>query len=329
MTFFQPHKGDTLPDTLMSFMVFPTEDDCRKWMDKNLEDPETWTVEKYKNTDIEDAVLLNGNGEFLYEMVDDARFSPLAQEVIKRKVDEIHNGEGKLPVELIPSLDILHTAVKNYVLRNQGKKGFICLEDNNPDGIARDTINCFVWLGGEYGNKEFKIHGIRVVNDNIQIIYDNDATPYDTKITYTPQDFCSPEADWKFLNDGEVLYHQALIDIAQSIHNFVEPAKADANRSLSHATMRPQDLIPVFMEKLYKLNINRWMDLVCENHDLCLALKAFDDKNPWFESEEASRLLNEDIFDALNECTPEGCYFGSHPGDASDYGFWPDQENID
>lgn len=72
MTFFQPRKGDTLPDPLMPFMVFPTEDECRKWMDKNLEDPETWTVEQYKNTDIEDAVLLNGNGEFIYEMVDGA-----------------------------------------------------------------------------------------------------------------------------------------------------------------------------------------------------------------------------------------------------------------
>lgn len=72
MTFFQPRKGDTLPDPLMSFMVFPTENDCRKWIDQNLEDPETWTIEQYKNTDIEDAVLLNGDGEFLYEMVDGA-----------------------------------------------------------------------------------------------------------------------------------------------------------------------------------------------------------------------------------------------------------------
>lgn len=72
MTFFQPRKEDTLPDPLMSFMVFPTEDDCRKWMDQNLEDPESWTVEQYRNTDIEDAVLLNGDGEFIYEMVDGA-----------------------------------------------------------------------------------------------------------------------------------------------------------------------------------------------------------------------------------------------------------------
>lgn len=72
MTFFQPRKGDTLPDPLMPFMVFPTEDDCRKWMNENLEDPETWTVEQFKNTDIENAVLLNGDGEFLYETVDGA-----------------------------------------------------------------------------------------------------------------------------------------------------------------------------------------------------------------------------------------------------------------
>ena len=290
-----------------------------------------WTVDAWTNPDPTDdesgaviAVIHDTTGQVYYT---DTRaiYSPLAQEAIKQKVDEIHNGEGELPYKLVPSLDILHNAVKNYVLAHQGKKGFICLEDNNPDEIARDTITCFVWIDGEYGNQEFKIHGIRVVNDCIQIIYDNDPTPYDKKITYAPQDFCSPEADWKYLNDGEVLYDQALIDIAQSIHTYVEPAKADANCSLSHATMRPQDLIPVFMEKLYELNINRWMDLVCENHDLCLALAAFDDKNPWFESEEAVRLLNEDICDALDECAPDGYHFGSHPGDGSDYGFWPNE----
>ncbi len=32
--------------------------------------------------------------------------------------------------------------------------------------------------------------------------------------------------------------------------------------------------------------------------------------------------IMENIFDYLNEIAPEGCYFGAHEGNGSDFGFW-------
>lgn len=49
---------------------------------------------------------------------------------------------------------------------------------------------------------------------------------------------------------------------------------------------------------------------------------AYEDENvEWWDSEVASLLL-EDLFDTLNNYAPEGCFFGAHPGDGSDYGYW-------
>lgn len=90
------------------------------------------------------------------------------------------------------------------------------------------------------------------------------------------------------------------------------------NKSISHATMRPQDLIPRFLDFLREYAPEKYTQVI---HPPVVPSDALDEDHPWWGSEEAHYLL-EDLFDALEEIAPEGCYFGAHPGDGSNYGFW-------
>lgn len=74
------------------------------------------------------------------------------------------------------------------------------------------------------------------------------------------------------------------------------------DHSLSYATFLEDDLIEIF-EAFLSL------------HD------------PSFVSErvahsEKSEYLWETLFSRLNSIAPSGTYFGSHPGNGSDFGFW-------
>lgn len=90
---------------------------------------------------------------------------------------------------------------------------------------------------------------------------------------------------------------------------------AGLDASVSHGTMRRQDLIPAFMEVLKETpEYVQLMHLV--------PYHALEDENAeWWDSE-AARILLEELFDTLGNYAPEGYFFGAHPGDGSDYGYW-------
>lgn len=104
--------------------------------------------------------------------------------------------------------------------------------------------------------------------------------------------------------------------------------------TVSHGTMRPADLIPTFLGVLRELDptehdrflkenraVARWVAVGCPDFATCnKAGDAF--------MEDVSIFLDE-LFDALNDCAPDGFYFGAHPGDGSDYGFWSIEDGDD
>lgn len=86
--------------------------------------------------------------------------------------------------------------------------------------------------------------------------------------------------------------------------------------SVISGTMRVEDLLPAFADELKaaqeKENANNpaHLKLVKEAEEL-------DN----FVDEEVGELLDE-IVEALQDYAPAYAYFGSHPGDGADYGFW-------
>ena len=94
--------------------------------------------------------------------------------------------------------------------------------------------------------------------------------------------------------------------------------------TVSHGTMRAEDLIPAFLEELEELDPERassyWDEIPEEAVE--------NPESDWWDSEEALWIL-EELFDVLNEFAPPYCYFGALEGDGSDYGFWIDRFSLE
>ncbi len=73
--------------------------------------------------------------------------------------------------------------------------------------------------------------------------------------------------------------------------------------SVSTGTLKSKDLFEAFIGLLESLNDERADQL----------------KSEWLY----------ELTDALSEYAPPYTYFGAHPGDGADFGFWPYQEEID
>ena len=89
---------------------------------------------------------------------------------------------------------------------------------------------------------------------------------------------------------------------------------ANPGESVSHGTMRTQDLIPAFM------------DVIRDTPEYVQVMNAVpahtmeDKESDWWNSEDAAGLLDS-LFETLDAYSPENYYFGAHPGDGSDYGY--------
>jgi len=90
--------------------------------------------------------------------------------------------------------------------------------------------------------------------------------------------------------------------------------------SISTGNLRTEDLLRAFVSTLDSLSPrgSHWSGL----GDAYQILEQGTD-----DESEITELLS-DIEHELNNLCPPFVYFGAHPGDGADYGFWPDTESL-
>lgn len=110
------------------------------------------------------------------------------------------------------------------------------------------------------------------------------------------------------------------------------PKTVDFTGTVSHATMREQDLLPKFLGVLAEYNPLAYNAIIdeltpfCHSNDNIDEILGNEDHTAW-HSNTMAWIINESVWDAMNEIAPEGFYFGAHPGDGCDYGFWAIEED--
>jgi hypothetical protein len=104
--------------------------------------------------------------------------------------------------------------------------------------------------------------------------------------------------------------------------------KAYRNRSISQATLITEDLIERFVDFLTDetafLEEDHITKLLGIMYDWKMVFEKHyhGDRNRTEVETDLAYILNEDLMNLMDDIAPEGCYFGAHEGNDSDFGFW-------
>ena len=98
---------------------------------------------------------------------------------------------------------------------------------------------------------------------------------------------------------------------------------ADLDSTVIHATMRPADLIPAFLEVIRETP--EYVQLLQAAPAIVTDPTPYNDDSDDWGTGDVVFFLDE-LFETLDSYAPEGYYFGAHPGDGSDYGYWQTED---
>ena len=94
-----------------------------------------------------------------------------------------------------------------------------------------------------------------------------------------------------------------------------EGVEALKDKVVSDGTLKPEDLIPKFLNAL-KHDETAYSKFLKDNPEI-LEIQSWDDVD-----DETKSMLVDELTDALNDIAPDGYFFGASDGDGACFGFW-------
>ncbi len=212
-------------------------------------------------------------------------------------------------------------------LRGHGTQHQRTITEDNMKNITINHIPCISTIHMPDTEALERLH------DSVHMaLYDEGAFIYVHSLPpLLPSDaWLKPIAAWATSNVFEWVRLDADGDVVEELPSFEWEHESEFEHAgtLIHGTHRTQDLIPAFVAQI------KLMAPDCTHQSYVYTQRpqsayhsatVIGDRATWWDSADAHDLMH-DLQDTLNELAPDGWYFGAHPGDGSDFGYWMHEE---
>ena len=189
-------------------------------------------------------------------------------------------------------------------------------EENRDDYLHDKYLDMWYLLGsGPYAGYPIFVQGVEhgMLEADVQLDHTGDRRIENYRVR--PSEL-GKELEWDEIQEtGTPEGWQRLIGKTGSRRAQSQLGNQYKNYSVSHATMIDSDIVRAIKSE-FGGQYPKLDSLIAE-------FEAAPEN-----SEERSMILNEDIWDFMNDIAPEGTSFGSHPGDGSDFGFWEFEDEM-
>lgn len=125
-------------------------------------------------------------------------------------------------------------------------------------------------------------------------------------------------------------------DIEQGLLDYLEKNICHQEQlqpgTVSRATLRNDDIALACIEAIFSVDPDKVKEILENDLEAAQALfekATWNAEHKYWETEDAFLFVSETLFDIMESLAPAGYYFGNNEGDASDFGYWPDEDHLE